>query len=222
MKKKSSVVKKISNILLTVVLILLVFAVIITVVSRVSGKTPTFAGYMIFRVTTGSMEPELAVGDVILTKEVDSVTDIKVGDVITYQGVTGNYADKLITHRVITAPYEENGTYYLVTQGVANLNPDPVISENQVVGVMVTKIPFLGAVYSFFLTPWGLITAILLIILAFSGEFWNIYKLSREGENAPDAKSIDNETLEKAIEQYKKETSADNSSKENKSNNNDT
>lgn len=157
---------------------------------------------MIFRVSTGSMEPELNVGDVILSKEVSDVKDLQLGDIITYEGREGSYADKLITHQVITAPYEENGTYYLVTKGIANNEADPVISENQIVGIMVAKIPFLGAIYSFFLTPWGLIVAILLIILAFSGEFWNIYKLSHSDDSSPE---VDSETVKKAIEQYKSE-----------------
>lgn len=222
MKEKRSVFKRIINVLLTIVLILLVVVVAITMVVRITGNTPNFGGYMIFRVSTGSMEPELNVGDVILSKEVESITDLKVGDVITYMGAEGSYADKLITHEIVTAPYEENGAYYLVTQGIANPEADPVVSENQVVGIMVTKIPFLGAIYSFFLTPWGLIAAILLIILAFSGEFWNIYKLSHSSEDAPDTKNLDSETIEKAIEQYKKEKSADDTAEDNKNNNDDT
>lgn len=222
MKNKRSLIKKILNILLTVVLIVLLAVVVVTMVVRITGSTPSIGGYMIFRVTTGSMEPELKVGDVILTREIDAVTDIEEGDVITYEGTSGSYADKLITHKVITAPYEENGIYYLVTQGVANPEPDPVIAEYQVVGIMITKIPFLGAIYSFFLTPWGLIVAILLIIFAFSGEFWNIYKLSHGSEAVPDAENLDSEIIEKAIEQYKKEKSAENISADEKDNNNDT
>lgn len=221
MKEKHSLIKKILNIILSIVLIFLVLVVVLTMVVRITGNTPSIGGYMIFRVSTGSMEPELNVGDVILTKEISSVTDIKEGDIITYQGTSGSYSGKLITHKVITAPYEENGSCYLVTQGIANPEPDPVVADYQVVGIMVTKIPFLGAIYSFFLTPWGLIAAILLILLAFSGEFWNIYKLSHASENVPDAKRLDGETIEKAIEQYKKENSAEPPSADENVNNND-
>lgn len=199
-KEKKSLPRRILNIILTVILVLLFLVIALTMFVRISGNTPNFGGYMVFRVSTGSMEPELKVGDVILTKEVSDVASLKVGDIVTYKGAVGSFSDKLITHQVVKAPYKEEGTYYLVTKGIANGEEDPVISENQVVGIMVAKIPFLGAIYSFFLTPWGLIVTILLIILIFAGEFWNIFKLSNTND---DIQEIDEQTLQKAIEKYK-------------------
>ena len=203
MKEKKSVLKKIANVLLTVVIILLAVVIAFTIFVRITGNTPTLFGYSILRVSTGSMEPELIVGDVILTKEVDDVYSLAVGDVITYKGTIGEYADMLITHQIVKAPYEENGTTYVVTKGIANEIEDKPVPVDRITSKLVCKIPFLDALYSFFLTPWGLLTAVALIILAFAGEFWNIYKLSRsEKEELP---AVNQETLEKAIEQYKQD-----------------
>lgn len=203
MKEKKSVLKKIANVLLTVVIILLAVVIAFTIFVRITGNTPTLFGYSILRVSTGSMEPELMVGDVILTKEVDDVNSLAVGDVITYKGTIGEYADMLITHQIVKAPYEENGTTYVVTKGIANDIEDKPVPVDRITSKLVCKIPFLDALYSFFLTPWGLLTAVALIILAFAGEFWNIYKLSRsEKEELP---AVNQETLEKAIEQYKQD-----------------
>lgn len=207
MKEKKSVLKKIANVLLTVVIILLAVIIAFTMFVRITGNTPTLFGYSIFRVSTGSMEPELMVGDVILTKEVDDVNSLDVGEVITYRGTIGEYADMLITHQIVKAPYVENGTTYVVTKGIANEIEDSPVPVDKITGKLVCKIPFLDMIYSFFLTPWGLLTAILLILLAFAGEFWNIYKLSHS-EKA-ELPAINQETLEKAIEQYKQDNSED-------------
>ncbi len=200
MKKHGSVLGKILNIFLTVILILLVVLIAFIMFMRISGKTPNIAGYMVFRVSTGSMEPDLMVGDVILSKSVDNPEDLKIGDVVTYQGIVGNYKDKLITHEIVQEPYYDNGTCYVVTQGIANYESDPPVPTENIVGIMVTKIPFINNIYNFFITPWGLLTAILLILLAFSGEFYNIYKMSRQKE---DADLLSSKEIETALNNYK-------------------
>ena len=200
MKKHGSVLGKILNIFLTVILILLVVLIAFIMFMRISGKTPNIAGYMVFRVSTGSMEPDLMVGDVILSKSVDNPEDLKIGDVVTYQGIVGNYKDKLITHEIVQEPYYDNGTCYVVTQGIANYESDPPVSTENIVGIMVTKIPFINNIYNFFITPWGLLTAILLILLAFSGEFYNIYKMSRQKE---DADLLSSKEIKAAVNNYK-------------------
>lgn len=146
------------------------------------------------------------VGDVILTKEVDDVNSLAVGDVITYKGTIGEYADMLITHQIVKAPYEENGTTYVVTKGIANDIEDQPVEASRISSKLVCKIPFLDWLYSFFLTPWGLLVAILLIIVAFAGEFWNIFKLSHQEVEQP---KVNKETLEKAIEQYNQDNTED-------------
>lgn len=207
MKKKRSVLKKISNVILVIVIFILAAVIAITVITRITGNTPSLFGYRILRVSTGSMEPELKVGDVILTKEVDDVNSLEVGEVITYRGTIGEYADMLITHQIVKAPYEEDGTTYVVTKGIANDVEDQPVQVSQIAGKLVCKIPFLNWVYSFFLTPWGLLAAIALIIFAFAGEFWNIFKLSHQEVDQP---KMNKETLEKAIEQYKQDNTEDN------------
>lgn len=205
MKKKKSILKRISNVILIIVLFILAFVIALTVFTRITGNTPSLFGYSIFRVSTGSMEPELMVGDVILTKEVDDVNSLQVGDVITYRGTIGEYTNMMITHKIVRAPYVENGKTYVITKGVANDIEDQPVEVSQISSKLVCKIPFLDWLYSFFLTPWGLLTAILLIIVAFAGEFWNIFKLSHQEVEQP---KLNKDTFEKAIEQYQVENAS--------------
>lgn len=98
--------------------------VIVFMGSKVNGKTPSLFGYSVLRVSTGSMQPELMIGDVILGKSVDNPTALKVGDIITYRG-SGQTEGLLVTHKVVVAPYKTaDGTYKLQTKGIANDAPD--------------------------------------------------------------------------------------------------
>ena len=202
MKSKAfKIINKIKNILLTVILVLLVIVVVASVFIKATGNTPSIGGYMLFRVATGSMEPEIMIGDVILVKEPSDYSAIAVGDVVTYESRSGVTAGRPVTHKVIKAPYEDNGEWYLQTQGIANDIPDEEINAEQLLGVMVVKIPFLKELYSFFLTPWGLLTIIALIIIAFAGEFINVVKIV--GAKPDDEKSAVDIAVERVMVQQK-------------------
>jgi signal peptidase len=65
-------------------------------------------------VLSGSMEPTLATGDVVVVKRVGP-GDVRVGDVVTYRAPDGD----LITHRVRAVRRRGSG-FELVTRGDAN------------------------------------------------------------------------------------------------------
>lgn len=180
-KKNESTLRKtlriIKNVLCWGVLAILVLTVVVFMGSKVNGKAPTFFGYSILRVSTGSMEPELMIGDVILGKSVDNPNDLKVGDVITYQG-SGQTEGLLVTHKIITAPHKtEDGTYKLQTKGVANDAPDPEISTDDVRYIMVCKLGFIDTLYNIFLSPWGLLIFIAVLLLIFVDEIVVIVRI---------------------------------------------
>ena len=187
----------IKNIICWMLIVCLAFLIVMMIYSRIKGEVPSVFGYSILRVSTGSMEPELMVGDVILDKDIDDVQSIKVDDVITYRG-SGELSGMLITHKVIKAPYlAEDGTYYLQTKGIANEIADKEISADKVVSVMVCKIPQLDALYNFFLSPWGLVVFIVLIVLIFFDELVAFVRaLTGNTKSAKDATDI-NEIIER-------------------------
>lgn len=85
------------------------------------------------------MKPVYNVGDVIIEKEV-SPSDLKVGDDITYLGREGDFAGKIVTHRIQKIEKAEDGTYKIVTKGVANVLEDPEITDAQIQGKVLYKI----------------------------------------------------------------------------------
>lgn len=169
------IIKLIKNIICWTLIVVLVFTLVVFFMSRINGSTPSVFGYSIFRVSSGSMEPELMVGDIILDKTVDNPEDLKVGDVITFK--SSDYGDLLVTHKVIKAPYEENGKLMLQTKGIANEVEDKPISVDNVKGIMICKVDYLDTVYNVFLSPWGLLILIALIVIIFFDEIITIVKI---------------------------------------------
>ena len=162
--------KKIINVISVVFLVLIVCFVLFTFVSRIMGNTPSVFGYYIFRVSSDSMEPTLMVGDVILVHKADP-DDIQKNDIITYKSKDGSMYGRDVTHRVVTEPFEKNGTYHFQTQGDADGAPlDKPITYDQVEGKYVRTMTVIGKLYGFFVTPLGLCIFIGFIVLLFGYE----------------------------------------------------
>ncbi len=103
-----------------------------------------------FIVSSGSMEPKIKTGAVVLVVASDTY---EVGDVITF----GPYDKKKqpTTHR-ITEIKEEAGITYYSTKGDANEDPDMRLAkERDVIGKVLLSIPFLGYLLYFVRMPWG-------------------------------------------------------------------
>ncbi len=197
----------IKNIFFAVILTLFAAILVVTMISRVSGKAPSLMGYSVYRISSGSMEPTLKVGEVILSKSCDPES-IAVGDIVTYEGQRGEFKDKIVTHRVERGPYSQSGERYIVTKGDNNPASDSPVNVNDILGKMECKLGAVSALYDFFVTPWGLISIILLIVLAFFNEII-IFVKSLLG-----FKEDDENSLESIIERYKNEQLAEQEAEE--------
>lgn len=118
-----------------IVVLVLVLYVMFLAAQRFSNNR-SIAGYRVFTIATGSMEPVYHVGDVILVKDAE-FKDLKVGDDITYKGEVSDFAGKIVTHRIISLDSDANK---LTTKGVANSIEDPVINSSQVFGKVSKKL----------------------------------------------------------------------------------
>jgi signal peptidase len=106
-------------------------------------------------VLTGSMEPAISVGSVVVIKPVDPEA-LRVGDVICFR-----FSDSmLMTHRIVGVTEEG-----FVTKGDANEDFDVgVLAKENVVGVVVFVFPFVGHLASFVRMPVGFV--LLLVVPA--------------------------------------------------------
>ena len=146
--RAKSIIKIVFKILYQILIILCVILTIIIIFQKVTNSNRTILGYRIFRVITGSMEPEYDVGVVVICKEV-SVNDIEVGDDIVYLGRYGDYSGKIIMHNVIAADKAENGNNInFHAKGLHSASvEDPLIKPEQVYGVVKFKSGILTKLY---------------------------------------------------------------------------
>ena len=200
LKKALNAARIIKNVICWILVAVLTLAIITFMVTKFAGNTPTVFGYSLHRVSSGSMEPELTVSDVIINREIKSPDEIKIGDIITFQG-DSKFDNNKVTHRVLVAPYDNGkGSTVLVTKGDANEADDGEINFSSVESKYIGKVDFLRSIYNFFFSQWGLIVFILLLALIFFDEITNIIKLivNRSENN-------ETETIQQIIERVQRE-----------------
>ena len=132
------------KILKAVVTGFLVIMLLVILVQRVSKNNLAIGGIRIFNIVSESMTPKYEIGDILISKKVDP-KDIKIGDSVTYMGKEDSLKGLVVTHGVIEKR-QEDGKYYFITKGLANLFEDPEISEDDIFGKVVYK----TTIFSFF------------------------------------------------------------------------
>ena len=175
LKKAGSIL---STILIIVLSLLLVGTILLKFVFHVQLKA----------VVTGSMEPELPVGSLLVISPIQ-FEDINIGDDITF---VRDEKLTLVTHRVI----EKNETRMTITtKGIANNTKDAPTDYRNVVGKVRFCIPVLGYVGLWLSTPTGIIIVItVLILLIIIGLLIRvIFTPSKEDK----AEETDNEAVDK-------------------------
>lgn len=168
--------KKIWNVTSTALVVLIVVCAVFLMGSRLLG-------YQVYTVLSGSMEPAYNVGDLLYVKSVKSVSDIKVGDAISF---VLNEDLVVATHRVVRIDAQKQQLY---TKGDANEieDNDPVYFKN-VIGVVRFSVPMLGYVSDFVQNPPGMYITVaagaVLIVLVFLPDLLTKRKKLAETENA--------------------------------------
>lgn len=155
-------VKKIWNIVTTLlVVIVVVFALLLVGVRLV--------GFQVFTVLSGSMEPTYHTGALLYVKEAEH-TELEAGDVITFM----MNEDTVATHRIVeVVPDEEDPSVIRYrTKGDANEDIDAqLVHYKNVIGTPVFSIPYLGYVANYIQNPPGTYIAIagaaVLLLLVF-------------------------------------------------------
>ena len=168
--------------------IVCLLAIVLT--QRISNNQMAIAGIRIFTVVTESMVPEYLVGDALLVKSVEP-EELQVGDDITYLGEKESFADKIVTHRVEEITKNKDGTYKIITKGIANEKADPAINESQVYGKVIYKIKSISYINGIIGNLYGMYFVIVvpMAIMIFV-EFIN-YKRDKSDDNTEDNEKID-------------------------------
>lgn len=203
-KKKKKIVSAIITVLLTVLTILCLTVVIGSLVN----DDPSLFGFRCFYVVSGSMEPTVHEGALVITRRSDDGT-YNVDDVITFESTDPEIAGSPNTHRIVRITEVEGKTYY-VTKGDANAEEDSaMVAPKKVYGRVVLStfsIPWLRTFLDFLMTPYGflilVVIPIMLVVVSSLKDYIKTYRdalenLKQEAAAAAAGKTVpksDNDT----------------------------
>ena len=128
---------------------ILIFFILLNILSM---NNKSLFGFRIYRVISGSMQPALQIGDVIIIKEANNYAE---KDIITYDnGLT------TITHRIKSINGDE-----IITEGDANDAPDKPITRDRILGKYFFRISTFS-VFSIMLTGKTIYLIMMLVLFA--------------------------------------------------------
>lgn len=155
----------------TIYYIFIAFIAIVTVLLVIS-IFPITGNIKFMVVQSGSMEPVINMGGIIMIKPFDNY---KIGDVISFGDITKNKIP--ITHRIHDMKVD-NGRISYITKGDANDAPDKkVISEKDIIGKVLFDVPYLGYAVNFVKKPLGFFLIILIpVVIIICDEVRKIWK----------------------------------------------
>lgn len=165
--RKFKAIEIISGIVLTVSI-----ALVLTVIVQISTNGyVSIAGKSMFRVVTGSMEPTIETGALLICDEMD-IEDIRLTDVVCFKSRNQMMRGQIITHRVIEIK-EINGVLRLTTKGDANTVEDALyVTEDNLLGKVVwvsSDSNIIAKVISFMSGKIGFLACIVLPVLLICG-----------------------------------------------------
>lgn len=105
--KNNATLKFIWNFAYWILVIFTLAVLLIVVLQRVSNNSLSLGGFRVFNIVSQSMMPKYNVGDVLLSRAVNT-DNITVGDDVVYNGEKADVAGRIVTHRVIKIEKNEN------------------------------------------------------------------------------------------------------------------
>jgi len=148
------------------------FIVILLAFFTITSNTSIVGGYKSFLVLSGSMEPTINTGDIVI---VHNDSNYYVKDVITFIEKDG----RIVTHRIVKAQ-EQQDTRSFETKGDANRSGDEAaVDIKNVLGRVIFVVPKLGFLVGFAKTlPGFLLFIIFPGLLLISNELLGFIKKS--------------------------------------------
>ncbi len=156
----------------TLLLIVTVALCLFFTLQSLSAGYVSIFGTSVFRVVTGSMEPEIPVGALLIAKQVE-MGEIQERDIICYRSNEPGLGPAIITHRVVAVYQMPDGSIALQTKGDANPTADPnPVTEKQIIG-RVTNYTGDGSkmaeLIRFLTSDFGFLACIILPVILIAG-----------------------------------------------------
>ena len=168
--------KKVISTAVTFFLIISVMLCFFIIVKTVTGNDPSFLGYRYFYLISGSMEPTIPTGALVVVHKEDSY---EVNEVITFISENSAIYGSPNTHRIAEIIERDDGSLLYRTKGDANeLTDVELVSEEQIYGKVVFhtgSMLWLGKLIEMLLSPGGFVMLILIPILLVASGFMKDY-----------------------------------------------
>ncbi len=162
------VIRTILNVIMWTAFILVIGIGLIVVYFVITAKIYASKGIeykppvSLYMIVSPSMEPNIKVYDVVVNKKVDNINDLKVGDVITFISSSNISKGLTVTHRINQIIKTNEGLTF-ITKGDNNAQADTgIVTEQDIKGKVMIKIPQLGRVTSLLATKGGWFVLVLL------------------------------------------------------------
>ncbi len=166
MKKVLNIIKSIFTWLIVVLAVCMMIFTIVSV-NTFDRNDRSIFGYKAFIVRSDSMsKTDFNSGDVILSKEVDDPSTLKVGDIITFQSTNTDSYGKVVTHKIRELTEDAEGHPGFITYGTTtDANDEKIVTYDFVLGQYKMRLPGLGYFFQFLKTTPGYIVCIFLPFL---------------------------------------------------------
>ncbi len=151
----SKIIKIVIEILSWLFIIFFAGLIILTTISN----TNIAGGYKLFLVQSGSMEPSIMTGDIVV---INRQKNYFVNDSVTFK----DSQNRVVTHRIVNIDQEK-----ISTKGDANRTDDPeIINQNMILGKVLLVLPKLGYVVAFAKSLPGLVVLIIIPCFVLIGD----------------------------------------------------
>ncbi|MEL7657101.1 MAG: signal peptidase I [Bacillota bacterium] len=139
--RRNGLLKVVSGILFGAVVIVLLFSLVSINMAKNRGEIPNIFGYYLFVIESGSMEPTLKVGTVIISRRPGEPDRLEESDIITFRTRSG----AIVTHRIIEVIEEGEGNIRYLTKGdnPNNATDQEALTPERVIGVFLARLPLL-------------------------------------------------------------------------------
>ena len=185
-----------------IALILVSVFVLLSVVLTPAGRVPRVVGFSVFRVLTGSMEPEIPEGSLLVVRETDTDA-IQIGDVISFFSPDPTLEGAVNTHRVVDIQ-TENGGKVFYTKGDANVLEDAYpVPADRVVGKAVHVSAGWGKAVAVLSNPLVFGTVILVPLLGIL--LWNLLRAVKIAKDL--ARQEEETAIRQALEEIRQKHS---------------
>lgn len=169
---KSSASNKIITFIgiLLCIILLPVLIINITLIAKSylnKDEIPKLGGYCPLIVMTGSMEPTINSGDLIIVKQA-AAGDIKKGDIISFYDPDGN-GTSVLTHRVTDILSSDSSLSFRTKGDANNAEDSKAVDAGKLIGIYKTRIKNAGSVAMFMQSTAGLIVCVILPLLLLVG-----------------------------------------------------